>query len=55
MSNEEIRLEVAKLAIQCFIGCNGNRNFNDFRANAAILYDYIKFGKLPKDAVKSKE
>ena len=53
MSDEEIRLEVAKLAIQCFIGCNGNRNFNNF--SAAILYDYIKFGKLPKDAVKSKE
>lgn len=49
MSDEEIRLEAAKLAVQCFVGCNGDRRYNNFSKNVTMLYDYIKNGKLPID------
>lgn len=48
MSDEELRLEVAKLAVQCFVGCNGDRKNNSFSANAEIIYSYIKSGQLPE-------
>lgn len=51
MSDEEIRLEAAKLAIKCFVGCNGDRNYNSFSKNVTMLYDYIKNGKLPVNEV----
>ena len=49
MSEEEIRLEAAKLAIKCFVVCTGDRRYNNFSKNVTILYDYIKYGKLPAD------
>lgn len=47
MSDEEIRLEAAKLAVSIFVGCNGDRRYNNFSKNVTMLYDYIKNGKLP--------
>lgn len=47
MSDEEIRLEAAKLAVSIFVGCNGDRRYNNFSKNVTMLHDYIKNGKLP--------
>ncbi len=54
MSDEEIRLESAKLAILCFVNCNGRRDCNSFVKNVKIIYEYIKYGKLPHEEGNSR-
>lgn len=46
MTDEEIRLEVAKMVTQIFCSANGrgSMNYMGFDTNSKILFDYIKFG-----------
>lgn len=53
MSDEELRLEVAKLAVQCFVASNGSRYRNSFNEYAKVLHDYIKNGAMPNTRTES--
>lgn len=53
MTDEEIRLEAAKMSVQ-LIASNAMR-VNSFNKNVCIIYDYIKHGKLPNEAMSEKE
>lgn len=47
MTDEEIRLESAKLAVQVFVGMNGDRHWSSFAGNVSVIYNYIKYGVIP--------
>ncbi len=53
MTDEEIRLEAAKMSVQ-LIASNAMQA-NSFNKNVCIIYDYIKHGKLPNEAMSKKE
>ena len=55
MTDEEIRLEAAKMSTQCFIANNSDRVWNTFSINVTIIYDYIKHGILPENNCIYKE
>lgn len=54
MTEEELRLEIAKLAVQCFIVNNNDRK-NSFAVNADFLYNFIKYGTLPESESRKLE
>ena len=53
MTDEEIRLEAAKMSVQ-LIASNAMRA-SSFNKNVRIIYDYIKYGKLSGVTMLEKE